>query len=484
MDTSMFADQAKIHIQSGNGGRGALSFRREKYVPLGGPDGGDGGRGADVYFVVDDQLATLTPFRYQVHYRAENGQPGRGRQMHGKSGEDLYISVPPGTTIYDDETGEPLADLVEPGESALVLKGGVGGAGNTRFKTSTNRAPRIAELGEPGQEKWVRLELKLIADVGLVGMPNAGKSTLLAASSAARPKIADYPFTTIEPNLGVVEVGGPGGDSFVMADIPGLIEGAAEGVGLGHEFLRHVERTRMFLHVLDGSGGLEERDPVKDYRAITEELESYSEEVASKPTFIVVNKMDIPEAQENFQRIKDELEDEVEEFVAISAVTGQGVPELMALISRRLAELPKARVEVTTAQTIYTLDDADPNYWEVEKLSQHHYEVRGDRIERTVRMTDFTLDQAGDRFQRILEASGISAELESLGIEPGDIVHIGDHELVWAQDILEVEEQLSARPQRRKTRRERLQEQFGPETADDAFDIYESEDFDISEPEE
>lgn len=480
----MFADQAKIHIQSGNGGRGALSFRREKYVPLGGPDGGDGGRGADVYFYVDDQLATLTPFRYQVHYRAEHGQGGRGRQMHGKSGEDLYIAIPPGTSILDDETGELLADLVEAGDSALVLKGGIGGAGNTRFKTSTNRAPHIAELGEPGQGKWVRLELKLIGDVGLIGMPNAGKSTLLAASSAARPKIADYPFTTIEPNLGVVEVGGPGGDSFVMADIPGLIEGAAEGIGLGHEFLRHVERTRMFLHILDGSGGLEGRDPVADYRAITDEVAAYSEKVAAKPTFIVVNKLDIPEAQENLQRIEEELGDEAEEIVAISAVTGQGVSDLMAMVSRRLGDIPKDLPEASGVARVYTLEETAPDYWEVEQLSEHHFAVYGARIERTVRMTDFRLDEAGSRFQRILEASGVSEELESQGVVPGDIVHIADHELVWAQDILDLEEQLTARRRGRKTRRERIQDQFGPETVDDAYDIFEPEDLDLAEPEE
>ena len=257
----MLQDQARINIKSGNGGRGVVSFRREKYVPHGGPDGGDGGKGGDVILYVDDQLATLTPFRYNVHFAAENGQPGSGRQMHGKDGADVRIPVPPGTVVLDDETLDPLVDLVEPGEEAVLLKGGIGGAGNARFKSSRNQAPRIAELGEPGQEMWVRVELKLIADVGLVGLPNAGKSTILAASSAARPKIADYPFTTLEPMLGVIEIGGRGGDTYVMADIPGLIEGAAQGVGLGYEFLKHVERTRMLLHVIDGSGGLEGTRP-------------------------------------------------------------------------------------------------------------------------------------------------------------------------------------------------------------------------------
>ncbi|MFW6074320.1 MAG: GTPase ObgE [Chloroflexota bacterium] len=457
----MFNDQARIYIKSGDGGRGVVSFRREKYVPYGGPDGGDGGNGGDVVFYVDDQLATLTPFRYQVHYKAEDGEAGQGRRMHGKDGEDVRIPVPPGTAVYDDETDMLLADLVDEGDEAIILKGGMGGAGNARFRTSTRQAPRIAELGEPGSELWVRLELKLIADVGLVGLPNAGKSTLLAASSAARPKIAEYPFTTLEPMLGVVEVDGSPGRTFVMADIPGVIEGAAEGVGLGHDFLRHIERTRMLLHVLDGSGGLEGRDPVEDFQTIQRELVEYSEELAARPMFIVINKADLSETRNLLEYVQPQLEGGAERIFLVSAVTGEGVPELLNAVYERLSELPKQRPEpvVSPEHRVYTLDEDDEDYWEVEQLSAHHYEVRGRRIERALVMTDFSLPEAADRFQRILEASGISDRLGELGIEPGDVVHIGDDELIWEQELLDLEE--ATMGSRRKTRRQRLQEQFG-----------------------
>ena len=461
----MLQDQARIHIKSGKGGRGVVSFLREKYVPFGGPDGGDGGKGGDVIFYVDDQLATLTPFRYQVHFAAENGQPGSGRQMHGRDGEDVRIAVPPGTVVYDDETGEALADLVDPGEEAILLRGGIGGAGNARFKSSRNQAPRIAELGEPGREGWVRLELKLIADVGLVGLPNAGKSTLLAASSAARPKIADYPFTTLEPMLGVIEIGGPAGTTYVMADIPGLIEGAAEGVGLGHEFLKHVERTRMLLHVLDGSGGLEGRDPVEDFELIQNELEAYSPELASKPMFIVINKMDLPESRSLLEYVEPQIEGKSEGIFHVSAVTGEGVRELLEAVSRRLDEIPREEPERTETVRVYSLDDDDDDAWEATRLSDHHFEVTGRRIERRLAMTDFTLDEAADRFQRILEASGISDRLDELGIEPGDFVHIGDAELVWEQELVQEGDEEPVR--RRKTRRQRTEERMKALEIDD-----------------
>ncbi|CAN5712325.1 GTPase ObgE [soil metagenome] len=455
----MFQDQARIHVKSGNGGRGVVSFHREKYVPFGGPDGGDGGKGGDVVFYVDDQLATLTPFRYQVHFAAENGQPGSGRQMHGRNGEEVRIAVPPGTVIYDDEMDEVLADLVEPGDEAILLRGGIGGAGNARFKSSRNQAPRIAELGEPGREGWVRLELKLIADVGLVGLPNAGKSTLLAASSAARPKIADYPFTTIEPMLGVIEIGGPAGVTFVMADIPGLIEGAAEGVGLGYEFLKHVERTRILLHVLDGSGGLEGRDPVEDFELIQKELEAYSPELASKPMFIVINKMDLPETRSLLEYVEPQIEGKSDGIFLVSSATGEGIRELLEAVYRRLDEIPREEPERTETVRVYTLDDEDEYAWEAEKLSAHHYQVTGKRIERMLHMTDFSLPEAGDRFQRILENAGISARLDELGIEPGDFVHIADAELVWEQDLIE-DEQIEETTRRRKTRRQRTEERM------------------------
>ncbi len=461
----MFQDQAKIHIKSGNGGRGIVSFRREKYVPFGGPDGGDGGKGGDVVFFVDDQLATLTPFRYQIHYAAENGQPGSGRQMHGRAGEDARVAVPPGTVIIDDESDAVLADLVEPGEEAIVLRGGIGGAGNTRFKSSKHQAPRIAELGEPGQEAWVRLELKLIADVGLVGLPNAGKSTLLSAASAARPKIADYPFTTLEPMLGVVQIGGMAGPTFVMADIPGLIEGAADGVGLGYEFLRHVERTRMLLHVLDGSGGLEGRDPVEDFELIQRELEAYSPELAEKPLFIVINKMDLSETRSLLEYVEPQLQGQSEAMYRVSAVTGEGMADLLEAVARRLSEIPHVEPERRVVHRIYTLEDIDEDAWDVERLSEHHYQVSGRRIERAMLMTDFSLEEAADRFQRVLEASGISSRLGALGILPGDTVHIAGAELTWEPEL--VDDEVERAPHRvRKTRRQRIEEQFGapPET--------------------
>ena len=422
-------------------------------MPLGGPDGGDGGKGGDVVFYVDDQLATLTPFRYKVHFAAENGQPGAGRKMHGKDGEDVRIAVPPGTTIWNDEMTQVLADLVEPGEESILLRGGIGGAGNSRFKSSRNQAPRIAELGEPGREEWVRLELKLIADVGLVGLPNAGKSTLLAASSAARPKIADYPFTTLEPMLGVIEIGGPAGHTFVMADIPGLIEGAAEGVGLGYEFLRHIERSRMLLHVIDGSGGMEGRDPVEDFELIQREIEAYSPELAEKPMFIVINKIDLSETRSLLEYVEPQIEDRAEAMFRVSGVTGEGVPELLEAVSRRLQELPREEPERSDEIRIYRLDEEDESAWDAVRLSNHHFEVSGTQIERSLLMTDFGLEEAADRFQRILEGAGISRRLAELGIVPGDVVHIAGAELIWEQDLIENIDEAPVR--QRMTRRER-----------------------------
>src|SRR4051812_11287440 len=274
-----------------------MSFRREKFVPRGGPDGGDGGRGGDVRLRVKENITSLLAFQFNQHFKAQSGQGGMGKQMHGRSGSHLHIDVPAGTVVYDDETGEVIADLTEPEQTAIVAKGGKGGLGNVHFKSSVRQAPRVAELGEPGIERWIRLELRIIADVGLVGLPNAGKSTLLASSSAARPKVADYPFTTLEPNLGVVELGGPGGQTYVLADVPGLIEGAAGGAGLGHEFLRHVSRTKMLVHVVDASGGLEGRDPLVDFKTIIAELKAFDEELLERPMFVALNKVDLPEAR-------------------------------------------------------------------------------------------------------------------------------------------------------------------------------------------
>lgn len=460
----MLADRAKIYVAGGNGGRGVASFRREKFVPLGGPDGGDGGNGGNVYLRVVSDLVTLMPFKYQSHFKAEHGEAGKGRKMHGAKGEHLYVEVPPGTVVYDAESGEPIVDLIEPGQDFLIAKGGRGGLGNTHFVTSTHQAPNIYELGEPGVDFWIQLELKLIADVGLVGFPNAGKSTLLAAASAARPKIADYPFTTIEPNLGVVEARGRKGDAFVMADIPGLIEGAAEGVGLGHEFLRHVERTRLLIHVIDGSGGLEGRDPVEDFNLVDQELAAYSDEISEKPRFLAINKIDLVETRDNLAYIHEQIDDRVERVFEISGVTGEGVRELMEAVADRLLETPKhiELVEPDEHRT-YSLAAEDEYRWEAEQISPHHFEVRGRKLERYLRMTDFTNEQAADRFQRILERSGVAARLEKLGVVPGDTIHILDVELIWDEASLAAEQKDAEREQRRRTHRQRIEDSFGPD---------------------
>src|SRR5579885_969762 len=324
-----FYDRAKIFVKAGDGGNGSVHFRREKYVPYGGPDGGDGGRGGSVYLQIDPSLNTLVDFHYHQHYKAGSGGNGAKQRSHGAKGEDIILRVPAGTVVRDAETNELLADMVDPSQQVMVARGGRGGLGNIHFATSTNQAPREAQKGEPGEERWLTLELKLIADVGLVGFANAGKSTLLSIVSAARPKIADYPFTTLTPNLGVVTIGAPGsGDdfSFVLADIPGLIEGAAEGAGLGHEFLRHVERTRLLLHVIDGASL--EHAPWEGFEAINRELAEYSEELASRPQIIAFNKMDLPEAQERWPEMQRRAEEAGLPIFPISAAARQGVDEL------------------------------------------------------------------------------------------------------------------------------------------------------------
>ncbi|NLB87649.1 MAG: GTPase ObgE, partial [Syntrophomonadaceae bacterium] len=312
----MFIDHAKINVKAGDGGNGIVAFRREKYVPMGGPAGGDGGKGGDIIFEADEGLRTLMDFRYQKHFKAGRGAHGQGKNMHGAKGEDLIIKVPVGTVIKDDDTDQVIADLVAPGQRVIVAKGGRGGRGNARFASARNKAPTISENGEPGEEKWIRLELKLLADVGLVGFPNAGKSTLISRISAARPKIADYPFTTLVPNLGVVRTKSK--DTFVVADIPGLIENAHQGAGLGHNFLRHVERTKVLVFVLD-TAETEGRDVLEDYNILRQELELYNESLSKRPFLIAANKMDIPEAKENLDKLKKKFADKV---FAISAVTG------------------------------------------------------------------------------------------------------------------------------------------------------------------
>lgn len=334
-----FVDEVKIQAKAGDGGRGCLSFRREKFIPLGGPDGGDGGDGGNVCFVVDSGLGTLLDLRYRFNYNAGNGEGGKGANRHGKNGETLTIRVPPGTLVFDDETGEQLADLTTPGELVVLLKGGMGGRGNARFMTSTNRAPRHTQPGIPGERRTLRLQLKLLADVGLVGLPNAGKSTLIASVSAARPKIADYPFTTLIPNLGVVRYGDY--QSFVMADIPGLIPGASEGHGLGLRFLRHIERTDLFLHLVDLSG-MQEGDPLENFHAINRELEHYNPELLQRPMIVVFTKLDVTEVREQLPAMRKTFAALGHESMAVSAVTGEGTSELVRFVGDTLTRLRSA----------------------------------------------------------------------------------------------------------------------------------------------
>lgn len=341
-----FVDEVKIHAKAGDGGKGCLSFRREKYIPLGGPNGGDGGNGGNVSFIVDPGLGTLLDLRYRLQYHAGNGEPGRGKDQHGKNGEHLTIRVPPGTLIYDDDTGELLADLTEPGDPLVLLKGGLGGRGNARYVTSTNRAPRKTQPGLPGEGRTLRLQLKLLADVGLVGLPNAGKSTLIASVSAARPKIADYPFTTLIPNLGVVRYGDY--QSFVMADIPGLIPGASEGHGLGIRFLRHIERTDLFLHLVDLSG-MQEGDPLANFTAINRELEQYNAELLSRPMLVVFTKLDITEVRDQLPAMGEAFAALGYQTFAISAVTGEGTAELVRFVG---AELVRRRAAARSAEAL------------------------------------------------------------------------------------------------------------------------------------
>lgn len=431
----MLIDRARIWVKAGDGGDGSASFRREKYVPRGGPDGGDGGRGGSVILRAKPNLTSLIAFQYTTRFKAEDGGPGRSQQRYGKTGQDIVVDVPPGTVVWDDESGEILADLTEPGEEVLVAQGGKGGLGNVHFKSSVRQAPRIAELGEPGVELWLRLELRMIADVGLVGLPNAGKSTLLAAASAAKPKIADYPFTTLEPQLGVVQVGGSDGQVFVMADIPGLIGGAAQGVGLGLEFLRHVRRTNVLIHVLDASGGLEGRDPLKDFAIVNGELDAYEEDLLGKPMLVALNKIDIPEAQVRLPVLTAALGDQGYPVFPISAVTGDGVAPLMQAVAAALREVAEREAEEEKPQDRrrYTLENVDERAWQAHQVSRHHFAVTGVGIERFTRMTNFENEEAVERFQRVLESSGISDELGRLGIKDGDVVHLANRELTWGE---------------------------------------------------
>lgn len=400
-------------------------------MPRGGPDGGDGGRGGNVYVVADPRLNTLLPFRYQSRFLAEQGANGSRQTRTGKQGKDIEITVPPGTLVRAEIDGQTYTvDLAQPGQRLLAARGGRGGLGNIHFVSSTHQVPRIAELGEPGQELTLDLELKLLADVGLVGFPNAGKSTLLAAISAARPKIAPYPFTTLQPNLGVVEVGDM---TFVAADIPGLIEGAHEGVGLGFDFLRHVERTRVLIHVVDAAG-VEGRDPLDDFRQINAELAAYQPELAERPQIVALNKSDLPDAQENLPRLLAELGVPRERIFSISAATRVGIGPLLAYVAQQLRELmpPLPRQALVEEVLTWPLPLVDDNAFTITREGDV-WRVRGKKIERLISMTNFAQDEALDRIQRVLAASGISAALEKAGVQEGDTVAIEKAELIWTE---------------------------------------------------
>ena len=422
----MFTDYAKIIIKSGNGGDGAITFRREKYVAAGGPDGGDGGRGGSVYFRVDPNANTLIDFRYSKKFKAQNGENGSGGNKYGKSGEDLYIDVPLGTIIKDAETGKVVADLSKENQVELVLNGGRGGKGNSHFATATRQVPRFAQAGEDGEEKEVILELKLLADVGLLGFPNVGKSTFLSVVTDAKPKIANYHFTTIEPNLGVVKT--KNGDSFVIADIPGIIEGASEGVGLGIQFLRHVERTRLLLHVIDVSG-VEGRDPVEDFYTINEELKKYSEKLSTRKQIIVANKMDIMQDDKGLKELEALAKKENLELYKISGVTGEGVTELLNRVSEVLKTLPKEELVEAEDRVVYTLED-DKNDFTVRR-EDDMFILEGKAINRLMGRINIDDNESMYYFQKNLKSLGIEDELKRQGIKEGDLVKVLNWTFEW-----------------------------------------------------
>ncbi len=422
----MFTDYVKIIVKSGDGGNGAVSFRREKYVAAGGPDGGDGGKGGDVYFFVDQDSNTLVDFRFKKKFKAENGKNGEGAHRYGKSGEDLHIGVPIGTIIKDAQTGMVLADLSEKNQEELILPGGMGGKGNSHFATSTRQAPRFSQDGEKGIEKELILELKLLADVGLVGFPNVGKSTFLSRTTSATPKIANYHFTTLEPNLGVVKLNH--GDSFVVADIPGIIEGASEGTGLGLEFLRHIERTRLLLHVIDVSGQ-EGRNPVEDFNTINAELKKYSEKLANRKQIIVANKIDSMQDETLYQELEKMAKEKQIEIFKISAVTGEGIDTLLQHVANVLKTLPKEDVvEVTGGRKLYTLKEESA--FTITK-EDGIFVVDGPGVQKIMRRVNLEDNESYYYFQKCLDELGVNQALKEAGVKEGDTVKVVDWELEW-----------------------------------------------------
>jgi GTP-binding protein len=422
----MFLDRVKIWVSAGAGGDGAATFRREAHVPRGGPDGGDGGRGGSIYLRVDAGQTTLRDFRYRHHFRATPGGRGSGSRRHGPAGDDLVLDVPPGTAVRDDPSGDLLADLLMAGQTAMVARGGRGGLGNWHFKTPTHQAPRHAQKGEPGEERWLGLELRLIADIGLVGLPNAGKSTLLAALTAARPKIADYPFTTLEPNLGVMDLGEGDDRRPTIADVPGLIEGASSGAGLGHAFLRHVERTRVLVQIVDGSA----RDPSWDHEAIREELRLHDTALLEKPILVVFNKLDLPAAADAWPSFQRERRAEGLDVVGISATTGEGIDELRHRIAGLLPDAAELAEPPEPAGVVVHRPESLRDGFSVSRDGDG-FRVRGKRIERIAAQTDFANEESAERFQRDLARLGIDEELRRAGIRAGDLVRIGGTELEW-----------------------------------------------------
>lgn len=419
----MFIDRAKVHIKAGDGGNGMVSFHREKYVANGGPDGGDGGKGGDVIFVVDEGLRTLIDFKYKRKYNAEPGENGGTSNCSGKGGKDLVIRVPPGTVVREETTGHIMADLTNPEQKVILAKGGRGGKGNQHFATPTRQVPSFAKSGDAGEEYQILLELKLLADAGLVGYPNAGKSTILSSVSAARPRIADYPFTTLEPNLGVVSL--VEGTSFVLADIPGLIEGAHEGVGLGYEFLRHIERTKLLIHVVD-IAGVDGRDPVKDFDTINAELREYNPKLAERPQVVAANKTDLPDGEENLARFTDIIGKRGYEVFPISAATGTGLRELMFHVSDMLSKLPETlMVDEQEKEVVYTAEEEEP--FTIRKEGRV-FIVEGNWVRKVVGSTNFGIYESLQYFQKAIKSKGVIEALEKMGIHEGDTVKMYDFE--------------------------------------------------------
>jgi GTP-binding protein len=423
---AMFLDDVRIVVRAGAGGDGASTFRREAHVPRGGPDGGDGGRGGSVYLRVDAGQTTLHDFRFKHHFNATPGGRGERSKRHGKAGEDLYLAVPPGTGVIDIASGELIADLVAVGQVTMVARGGRAGLGNVHFATATHQAPKHAQKGEPGEEREIRLELRLIADIGLVGLPNAGKSTLLAALTAATPKIAAYPFTTLEPNLGVMDLGLDDGRRPTIADVPGLIEGASDGAGLGHAFLRHVERTRILIHIVDGSA----RDPRWDHDVIRDELQAHDPALLSKPMLVVFNKMDLEEAREAWPAFEASLRDLGVPVLAISADSGEGLAELRAALGDLLPDADGLAEPPDPAGVVIHRLEAPRDGFSIER-EDLAFRVRGKRVERLVTQTNFEVEESAERFQRELARNGVDAALRKAGIRPGDAVRIAAIELEW-----------------------------------------------------